>query len=91
MAESRATPTTADATFVQLSTPSAAQHKPTEALVDDATVIATRTFQPTTALYASVFVAFMLPFQYGWSLSQLNLSTFANQDDCDARPVADGT
>ncbi|GAB9477670.1 Solute carrier family 2, partial [Globisporangium polare] len=24
-------------------------------------------------------------------LSQLNLSTFANQDDCDARPVADGT
>uniref|UniRef100_K3W629 Hexose transporter 1 n=1 Tax=Globisporangium ultimum (strain ATCC 200006 / CBS 805.95 / DAOM BR144) TaxID=431595 RepID=K3W629_GLOUD len=33
----------------------------------------------------------MLPFQFGWSLSQLNLSTFASQSDCDARPVADGT
>ncbi|TYZ67922.1 hypothetical protein PybrP1_009552, partial [[Pythium] brassicae (nom. inval.)] len=45
----------------------------------------------TSALYASVLVALMLPFQFGWSLSQLNLSTFARQDDCDARPVVDGT
>uniref|UniRef100_K3WMN3 Hexose transporter 1 n=1 Tax=Globisporangium ultimum (strain ATCC 200006 / CBS 805.95 / DAOM BR144) TaxID=431595 RepID=K3WMN3_GLOUD len=48
-------------------------------------------FQTPAALYVSVFVAFMLPFQYGWSLSQLNLSTFASQPDCDARPVVQGT
>uniref|UniRef100_K3W630 Hexose transporter 1 n=1 Tax=Globisporangium ultimum (strain ATCC 200006 / CBS 805.95 / DAOM BR144) TaxID=431595 RepID=K3W630_GLOUD len=48
-------------------------------------------YRPTWAFYASVLVSLMLPFQFGWSLSQLNLSTFASQSDCDARPVADGT
>ncbi|KAF1328247.1 Solute carrier family 2, partial [Globisporangium splendens] len=52
---------------------------------------AASSFKPTWALYMSVLVALMLPFQFGWSLSQLNLSTFASQSDCDARPVADGT
>ncbi|KAF1786797.1 Major facilitator superfamily domain [Phytophthora cactorum] len=28
---------------------------------------------------------------YGWSTTQLNLTTFNNQEECDARPVAPGT
>lgn len=46
---------------------------------------------PTRALYASIAVALMLPLQFGWSVAQLNLSAFASQDACDARPVHDGT
>lgn len=48
-------------------------------------------YKPSWTLYASVAVSLMLPFQFGWSISQLNLAAFANQDACDARPVRDGT
>ncbi|GLE02922.1 hypothetical protein PINS_up011786 [Pythium insidiosum] len=42
-------------------------------------------------LYTSVGITLMLPMQFGWSISQLNLSTFHNEDDCNARPVKEGT
>ncbi|TMW67448.1 hypothetical protein Poli38472_011068 [Pythium oligandrum] len=42
-------------------------------------------------LYSSAALALLLSAQIGWSASQLNVSTFQDQDDCDARPVAPGT
>lgn len=46
---------------------------------------------PSFALLATVLVVLLQPFQFGWSLSQVNLSTFNTESECDARPVADGT
>uniref|UniRef100_K3W631 Hexose transporter 1 n=1 Tax=Globisporangium ultimum (strain ATCC 200006 / CBS 805.95 / DAOM BR144) TaxID=431595 RepID=K3W631_GLOUD len=76
--------------YLEVNTPSADLRKSFHA-PDDAVKPRIPVFSPTWALYASVFVAWMLPFQFGWSISQVNLSTFANQDDCDARPVVEGT
>ncbi|TMW68191.1 hypothetical protein Poli38472_007863 [Pythium oligandrum] len=42
-------------------------------------------------LFMSVGLSLLHPMQYGWSVSQVNLSTFHNDDDCNARPVAPGT
>ncbi|KAF1328246.1 Solute carrier family 2, partial [Globisporangium splendens] len=70
--------TTAKGVFLQVNTPTVRKDTPAS-------------YKPTWAFYASVLVSLMLPFQFGWSLSQLNLSTFASQSDCDAHPVADGT
>ncbi|TMW67446.1 hypothetical protein Poli38472_011066 [Pythium oligandrum] len=42
-------------------------------------------------LYTSVGFALLLSSQIGWMVTQLNVSTFQDQDDCDARPVAPGT
>ncbi|RLN79359.1 hypothetical protein BBJ28_00025176, partial [Nothophytophthora sp. Chile5] len=47
--------------------------------------------KPTYVLYTSVMLGFVLPLQFGWSTSQLNLHKFNNEEECDARPVADGT
>lgn len=47
--------------------------------------------QPSYILYTSALLAFVLPLQYGWSTSQLNLHKFNNVEDCNARPVAEGT
>lgn len=47
--------------------------------------------QPTYILYTSAMLAFVLPLQYGWSTSQLNLRKFHHVEDCNARPVAEGT
>lgn len=47
--------------------------------------------RPRWALYANVLVSLLQPLQYGWSTTQLNLTTFNNEDECDARPVAPGT
>ncbi|TDH71629.1 hypothetical protein CCR75_003544 [Bremia lactucae] len=47
--------------------------------------------QPTYILYTSAMLAFVLPLQYGWSTSQLNLRKFNNFEDCNAWPVAEGT
>lgn len=47
--------------------------------------------RPRWVLYANVLVALLQPLQYGWSTTQLNLTTFNNEDECDARPVAPGT
>jgi sugar porter (SP) family MFS transporter len=48
------------------------------------------TVQPRLALFATVLVTLLQPFQFGWSLSQVNLSTFSTQSECDARPVPEG-
>ncbi|TMW68186.1 hypothetical protein Poli38472_007858 [Pythium oligandrum] len=42
-------------------------------------------------LYACVALVLLQPVQFGWSVSQLNLSTFNNEADCNARPVRPGT
>ncbi|KAG2762940.1 hypothetical protein PC129_g23416 [Phytophthora cactorum] len=47
--------------------------------------------RPRWVLYANVLVSLLQPLQYGWSTTQLNLTTFNNQEECDARPVAPGT
>ncbi|EGZ06060.1 hypothetical protein PHYSODRAFT_531337 [Phytophthora sojae] len=47
--------------------------------------------RPRLVLYANVLVSLLQPLQYGWSTTQLNLTTFNDEDDCDARPVAPGT
>ncbi|GAB9477390.1 Solute carrier family 2, partial [Globisporangium polare] len=57
----------AQAPFAQVSTPTQQQGE-YKLLHADEPIKATR------ELYASVLVALMLPFQFGWSLSQLNLS-----------------
>ncbi|KAL3663276.1 hypothetical protein V7S43_011685 [Phytophthora oleae] len=47
--------------------------------------------RPRWALYGNVLVSLLQPLQYGWSTTQLNLTTFNNEDECDARPIAPGT
>ncbi|KAF1793133.1 Major facilitator superfamily domain [Phytophthora cactorum] len=47
--------------------------------------------QPRWVLYANVLVSLLQPLQYGWSTSQLNLNTFNDEDECNARPVAPDT
>jgi len=47
--------------------------------------------RPRWVLYANVLVSLLQPLQYGWSTTQLNLTTFNNEDECDARPVAADT
>ncbi|RLN31812.1 hypothetical protein BBO99_00009662 [Phytophthora kernoviae] len=50
-----------------------------------------RSLKPTWIVYSSVGIAMLEAFHYGWSNSQVNLSTFSNTDDCNARPVEEGT
>jgi len=50
-----------------------------------------RSLRPTWIVYSSVGIAMLEAFHYGWSNSQVNLSTFSNTDDCNARPVEEGT
>jgi sugar porter (SP) family MFS transporter len=45
----------------------------------------------STTFWGSLLVLLLLPFQFGWSVGQLNLTTFNSEDDCNARPVVDGT
>ncbi|KUF96626.1 hypothetical protein AM588_10007842 [Phytophthora nicotianae] len=47
--------------------------------------------RPRWVLYANVLVSLLQPLQYGWSTSQLNLNTFNDEDECNARPVAPDT
>ncbi|KAF4315470.1 hypothetical protein BBO99_00009332 [Phytophthora kernoviae] len=47
--------------------------------------------QPRWVLYANVLVSLLQPLQYGWSTTQLNLTTFNNKEECDSRPVAADT
>uniref|UniRef100_K3W636 Hexose transporter 1 n=1 Tax=Globisporangium ultimum (strain ATCC 200006 / CBS 805.95 / DAOM BR144) TaxID=431595 RepID=K3W636_GLOUD len=49
-----------------------------------------RALRPHWVLYTSILVALIQPLQYGWSTSQLNLTTFNDADDCNARPVPEG-
>ncbi|EGZ08133.1 hypothetical protein PHYSODRAFT_339979 [Phytophthora sojae] len=47
--------------------------------------------RPTWILYTSVAISMLEAFHYGWSNSQVNLSTFNNTETCNARPVEEGT
>ncbi|RLN95584.1 hypothetical protein BBJ28_00013589 [Nothophytophthora sp. Chile5] len=42
-------------------------------------------------VYTSVCIAMLEAFHYGWSSHQINLHKFNNTEDCDARPVEEGT
>ncbi|KAF1789613.1 Major facilitator superfamily domain [Phytophthora cactorum] len=46
-----------------------------------------RSLKPTWIVYSSVGIAMLEAFHYGWSNSQVNLSTFSNTEECNARPV----
>ncbi|KAF4045614.1 Sugar (and other) transporter [Phytophthora infestans] len=50
-----------------------------------------RSLKPTWIVYSSVGIAMLEAFHYGWSNSQVNLSTFSNTEECKARPVEEGT
>ncbi|OWZ10721.1 Major Facilitator Superfamily (MFS) transporter [Phytophthora megakarya] len=50
-----------------------------------------RSLRPTWIVYSSVAIAMLEAFHYGWSNSQVNLSTFSNTEECNARPVEEGT
>ncbi|RLN70678.1 hypothetical protein BBJ28_00023624 [Nothophytophthora sp. Chile5] len=50
-----------------------------------------RALRPTWIVYASVAISMLEAFHYGWSNSQVNLSTFSSTDDCNARPLEEGT
>ncbi|RLN02702.1 hypothetical protein BBJ28_00011643 [Nothophytophthora sp. Chile5] len=52
---------------------------------------AAKQIKPSWILYSSLLVALLQPFQSGWSTSQLNLSQYSDTDQCNARPVAEGT
>ncbi|KAF1793550.1 Major facilitator superfamily domain [Phytophthora cactorum] len=58
---------------------------------DDAVKTAALQIKPNRVLYTSVLLALLQPFQSGWSTSQLNLSDYNNTDECNARPVVEGT
>ncbi|KAE8989913.1 hypothetical protein PR003_g21422 [Phytophthora rubi] len=45
----------------------------------------------SSTFWGSLLVLLLLPFQFGWSVGQLNLTAFNNEDDCNARPVVAGT
>ncbi|TYZ66186.1 hypothetical protein PybrP1_000437 [[Pythium] brassicae (nom. inval.)] len=92
----------AAASYAQLTTPrlsvhsrtlSVPRHEDDGAAAAEAEVAAAAALalKPNWILYSSVLVALLQPLQYGWSTSQLNLSTFNDTDECNARPVADHT
>ncbi|EGZ08134.1 hypothetical protein PHYSODRAFT_339980 [Phytophthora sojae] len=58
---------------------------------DAAQTIEERSLRPTWILYTSVAISMLEAFHYGWSNSQVNLSTFNNTETCNARPVEEGT
>jgi sugar porter (SP) family MFS transporter len=47
--------------------------------------------QVNGVLYSSACLALLQTVQFGWSLSQLNLSAFNDKNACNARPVVEGT
>ncbi|KAG7380963.1 hypothetical protein PHYBOEH_011233 [Phytophthora boehmeriae] len=56
---------------------------------DDISAVKSVSF--TWIFWTSLLVPLLQPFQFGWSVYQLNLSVFNDVDECNARPVADGT
>ncbi|KAG3096680.1 hypothetical protein PI124_g15780 [Phytophthora idaei] len=50
-----------------------------------------RQVKPRAAVYLSILVSLLQPFQSGWSTSQLNLAQFNDTTECSARPVAENT
>ncbi|OWZ15691.1 Major Facilitator Superfamily (MFS) transporter [Phytophthora megakarya] len=72
-------PKTEDSVYAEVSTPK----------VDDVQPL--KSVPLSSTFWASLAVLLLLPFQFGWSVGQLNLTAFNDEDDCNARPVADGT
>ncbi|ETN01831.1 hypothetical protein PPTG_16916 [Phytophthora nicotianae INRA-310] len=68
-----------DAVFTEVKTPKAGD------------VLADKAVPLTSTFWCSLAVLLLLPFQFGWSVGQLNLTTFNDEDDCNVRPVVDGT
>ncbi|CEG37748.1 major facilitator superfamily [Plasmopara halstedii] len=58
---------------------------------DEANKAAARLIKPKAILYTTALLSWMQPFQSGWSTSQMNLSQYNDTDECNARPVAEGT
>eukprot|EP00644_Phytophthora_capsici_P019260 jgi/Phyca11/577729/estExt2_Genewise1.C_PHYCAscaffold_3150006 len=81
-----ASPIDKDPAYVAVTTPDAEL-----AHADQEAIKVRKYVQPTYILYTSAMLAFVLPLQFGWSTSQLNLRKFNNVDDCNARPVVEGT
>ncbi|KAL4124621.1 hypothetical protein PRIC2_008218 [Phytophthora ramorum] len=74
-----------DAIYVGIKTPKAVSNQ------DDAKMRASHAVKLTSGFWLTFLVPLLQPFQYGWSTSQLNLNTFNNEEECNARPVVDGT
>ncbi|GMF31793.1 unnamed protein product [Phytophthora fragariaefolia] len=72
-------PNAEDAIFTEVHTPKAG------GATTDKSVPLSSTF------WGSLLVLLLLPFQFGWSVGQLNYTVFNDEDDCNTRPVADGT
>ncbi|GMF52268.1 unnamed protein product [Phytophthora fragariaefolia] len=53
--------------------------------------VGSRGVRPKTAVYLSVLVSLLQPFQSGWSTSQLNLAQFSDINQCNSRPVGENT
>lgn len=79
-------PKSADAVYVDVKTP-----KTTALSSDDAKMTASHAVKLTSGFWLTFLVPLLQPYQYGWSTSQLNLNTFNNEEECNARPVVDGT
>ncbi|KAG7375282.1 hypothetical protein PHYPSEUDO_002069 [Phytophthora pseudosyringae] len=58
---------------------------------DDANKLTARRIKPKPVLYSSMLLAWLQPFQSGWSTAQMNLAQFNDTDACNARPVAEDT
>ncbi|KAF4319289.1 hypothetical protein G195_005207 [Phytophthora kernoviae 00238/432] len=84
-----ASPVAKGSAYVEVTTPQTQLNGNT--VLEPEAVEARMNIKPTYILYTSAMLAFVLPLQYGWSTSQLNLHKFNNVEDCNARPVAEDT
>jgi sugar porter (SP) family MFS transporter len=83
------TPPPAEPHYAQLATPSRVSVQ--SHVGGDGSAAAPRVLlQPRLVLYTSILVALLQPLQYGWSTSQLNLTTFHDADECKMRPLPEG-
>ncbi|RLN55860.1 hypothetical protein BBJ28_00004443 [Nothophytophthora sp. Chile5] len=81
-------PKPAGGVYVDVKTPKASK----QPLGHEAAMMrASHSVKLTSGFWLTFLVPLLQPFQYGWSTSQLNLNTFNNEDECNARPVVDGT
>ncbi|KAL3660020.1 hypothetical protein V7S43_014945 [Phytophthora oleae] len=77
-------PKSAEAVYVDVKTPKPKSNQ-------YAKMNASHTVKLTSGFWLTFLVPLLQPYQYGWSTSQLNLNTFNNEEECNARPVVDGT
>ncbi|KAG7375364.1 hypothetical protein PHYBOEH_002759 [Phytophthora boehmeriae] len=75
----------ADGAYAQATTPKADNN------FDEAVKNAALQIKPKRILYTSALLAWLQPFQSGWSTSQLNLSDYNDTDACKVRPLVEGT